>query len=153
MFMSAANPIPLFLIGHLIDRGVEHPFFLHIVGAKNVQQPLLFLIALRILLRHFVMNGFELLSDLTMLPPHHEGRPVFGHASFLFPQGEQQILFLHNVPLQARLKFFKGLFGLGEIRLFQRLKGLEQLVQPVMVLLLKLADGFLPTHDASNSNL
>ena len=72
--------------GHLIDGGIERPLFLPIVGAEQVQQRLLFLIAVGILVRHLPMNGFELLPDLAMLVSHGGRRPAFGHASFLFPQ-------------------------------------------------------------------
>jgi hypothetical protein len=40
---------------------------------------------------------------------------------------------------------------LGKVRPLQLLKGLEQFIQLVMVLLIELADGFMLTHDASNT--
>jgi hypothetical protein len=54
------------------------------------------------------------------------------------------------VALQTELECFERFLGLGKVRPLHRLKGLEQLIQPVMVLLIELADGFLLTHDASN---
>ena len=85
--------------GHLIDGGIERPLFLSIVGAEQVQQRLLFLIAVGILVRHLPMNGFKLLPDLTVFVSHGGCRPAFGHASFLFPQRKEQILFPHNMAL------------------------------------------------------
>jgi hypothetical protein len=98
------------------------------------------------------MKGFEQLGDLTVLVPHDEGRPTVAHTSFLLPQREQEILFPHNVPLQTELELFECFLRLGEIGPFELLKRLEQLIQPVMVLLVERADGFALTHDGSQIN-
>ena len=141
----------LFRAGHLIDGGIESPLFFSIMGTEKVQQRLLFFIAVWILLHHFAMNGLKLLPDLAMLRPHHNGWPFFRPAGFLFPQRKQQILFPHDMALQADLEFCERILCLGEVRSLQLLEGLEQLIQPIMVLFKECSDGFLLTHDAFNT--
>src|ERR1041384_2096512 len=146
---AAKDGFPLFRTGHLIYGGIERPLFLPIMGTEQVQQGLLFLIAVGILVRYLLMNGFKLLPDLAMLVSHDGRRPAFGHTRFLFPEREEQILFPHDMALQADLESFERVLSRGEIRPFQLLKGLEQFIQPIMVLFKKFSDGFLFTHYAS----
>ncbi len=93
------------------------------------------------------MNRFKLLLNLAMLSPHHRSRSAFSDAGFLFPQRKQQILLPHDMTLQADLECFEGFLGLGKVSLLQLLKGLEQFVQSVMVLLIEYSDRLLFTHD------
>jgi hypothetical protein len=123
------------------------------VRTEQIQQGLFLLVAVGILVRHFVVNGFEQPADLAVLVPHDEGRPTVGHTGFLFPQREQEILFPHNVSLQTELELSECFLRLGEIGPFELLKRLEQLIQPVMVQLVEGADGCALTHDASQMNL
>ena len=127
----------LFRTGNLIDRGIERTLFLPIMGAEQVQQALFFLIGIHILDLHLAVNGFKLLPNLAMLIPHSGRRPAIGHAGFLFPERKEQIFFPHDMALQANLKFLEHLLSLGKLRPLQLLKGLEQFVQPVMILLKK----------------
>jgi hypothetical protein len=139
----------LFGTGNLIDGGIERTLFLPIMGTEQVQQRLFFLIAIQIPNSHLAVNGFKLLPNLVMLVPHSGRRPAIGHAGFLFPERKEQILFPHDMALQADHKFFERLLSLGKVRPLQLLKGLEQLVQPVMILLKKPPDSFPFTHDVS----
>ena len=120
--------VSLFRTGQLIDRGIEHP---------------LFLIAVGILVRHFAVNGFELSPDPAMLRPYHGSRPAFRHAGFFFPERKKDILFPHNMALRAELELFERFLGLGKISPLQLLKGPEQLIRPVVVLLLEPAKRLL----------
>src|SRR5215831_19736469 len=95
------------------------------------------------------MNGFEVLSDPTMLGPHHNRWPSVRHAGFFFPQREQQIFFPHNVPLQAELELLERLLRFRKIRPFELLKRLEQLIQPIMILPEELTDWSVFVHAAS----
>lgn len=142
----------LFRTDNLIDRGIERTLFLPIMGAEQVQQALFFLIAIHILDFHLALNGLKLLPNLAMLVPHSGRRPAIGHAGFLFPERKEQIFFPHDMALQADLKFLEHLLSLGKFRPLQLLKGLEQFVQPVMILLKKPPDCFPFTHDVSLIN-
>src|SRR6185503_6234749 len=99
------------------------------------------------------MNGFKLPFDLAMLLSHHNSRALFRPAGFLLPQRKQRIFFPDDMTLQAELELLEHALGLGRVRPLQLLKGLEQLIQPAMVLLVKLANGFLLTHDGSISSV
>src|SRR5512146_2066802 len=83
MLMPATHPIPLFrnilhipedrlpffFTEHLIDGRIEHALLLHVVRAEKILQRRFLLIAVGILFRHLVMNGFELLPDQAMFVP------------------------------------------------------------------------------------
>jgi hypothetical protein len=130
-------------IGHVIDRGVERPLFLPIMRAQEVDQRLLILIGIEILAFHLLVNRVQQLLDLIMLKSHHGRRPVLDHPGFLFPHREQQLLFPHDMPPKADFEVLERLLGLGEVRPFRRLEGLEQLIQPIVILFIIRGDGLL----------
>jgi hypothetical protein len=54
------------------------------------------------------------------------------------------------MPLEADLEFFERVFSLGKVRPFQLLKGLEQLIQPIVILFVERGDRSLFVHAASS---
>lgn len=106
----------------LVDPGIQNGFLFLVVGGERLDKLLLDLACAGFSVDEPIVNLVEEGLDLPMLHPHHRGRATVLHARLMFKQGEEDLFFPDNVPLEASLEFGKDMCGLPDIAPFQGLE-------------------------------